>query len=66
MEDWGIGKSILEILQIKNEFPVIFIGSGISKRYLLKCPSWEGLLEELWEKQVILIFLVILVKQKMS
>lgn len=45
-----MGKSILEILQIKNEFPVIFIGSGISKRYLLKYPSWEELLEELWEK----------------
>ena len=45
-----MGKSILEILQKKNEFPVIFIGSGISKRYLLKYLSWEELLEELWEK----------------
>lgn len=43
-------KSILDILIKKNEFPVIFIGSGISKRYLIGYPSWEELLEELWVK----------------
>lgn len=43
-------KSILDILIKKNEFPVIFIGSGISKRYLIGYPSWEELLEELWNK----------------
>lgn len=43
-------KSILDILIEKNEFPVIFIGSGISKRYLTGYPSWEELLEELWNK----------------
>ena len=43
-------KSILDILIEKNEFPVIFSGSGISKRYLTGYPSWEELLEELWNK----------------
>jgi hypothetical protein len=43
-------KSILDILIKKNEFPVIFIGSGISKRYLIGYPSWEELLEDLWNK----------------
>lgn len=42
-------KSIFDILIEKNEFPIVFIGSGISKRYLDKYPSWEELLEELWE-----------------
>ncbi|MGG5463305.1 SIR2 family protein [Clostridium sp. B9] len=45
-----MSKSILDILIKKNEFPVIFIGSGISKRYLIGYPSWEELLEELWNK----------------
>ncbi|AXU29689.1 TPA: hypothetical protein ACKONR_000647 [Clostridioides difficile] len=43
-------KSILDILIEKNEFPIVFIGSGISKRYLKNYPSWDGLLEELWKK----------------
>lgn len=43
-------KSILDILIKKNEFPVVFIGSGISKRYLIGYPSWEELLEDLWNK----------------
>jgi len=42
--------SIFDILIEKNEFPIVFIGSGISKRYLDKYPSWEELLEELWQK----------------
>lgn len=42
-------KSIFDILIEKNEFPIVFIGSGISKRYLNKYPSWEELLEELWK-----------------
>lgn len=42
-------KSIFDILIEKNEFPIVFIGSGISKRYLDKYPSWEELLEELWK-----------------
>lgn len=40
--------SIFDILAKRNEFPIVFIGSGISKRYLKNYPSWEQLLEELW------------------
>lgn len=43
-------KSILDILIKKNEFPIIFVGAGIPKRYLIKYPSWEELLEEFWKK----------------
>lgn len=43
-------KSILDNLIEKNEFPIIFIGAGISKRYLKNYPSWEQLLEELWSE----------------
>lgn len=40
--------NILDYLVEKNEFPIIFIGSGISKRYLDNYPSWLELLEYLW------------------
>lgn len=43
-----MAKSILDNLIEKNEFPIIFIGAGISKRYLENYPSWEQLLESLW------------------
>ncbi|WP_283593154.1 SIR2 family protein [Paraclostridium bifermentans] len=43
-------KSILDVLIEKNEFPIVFVGSGMSKRYLQDYPSWDGLLEELWKK----------------
>lgn len=43
-------KSILDKLVENNEFPIIFIGSGISKRYLEKYPSWVGLLKSIWEE----------------
>ena len=41
--------SILDLLEQNNEFPIIFIGSGISKRYLNGYPSWEELLKSIWE-----------------
>jgi len=41
--------SILDLLEQNNEFPIIFIGSGISKRYLNGYPSWEELLKRIWE-----------------
>ena len=41
---------ILDELIKKNEFPIIFIGSGISKRYLKNYPSWLELLEKIWKE----------------
>lgn len=38
----------LKVLKEKNEYPIVFIGSGISKRYLKDFPSWEELLEKCW------------------
>jgi hypothetical protein len=40
--------SVLENLLKSNEYPIIFIGSGISKRYLNNFPGWEELLESYW------------------
>lgn len=40
----------LEYITKKNLYPIIFIGSGISKRYLKNYPSWIELLEEFWNK----------------
>ncbi|MEB2277410.1 SIR2 family protein [Bacillus sp. ILBB4] len=40
--------STLDKLIKQNEFPIVFIGSGISKRYLEDYPNWEGLLREFW------------------
>lgn len=41
---------ILERLVKNNEPPVLFIGTGISIRYLKDFPSWEKLLLRLWSK----------------
>lgn len=32
-----------------NSYPIVFIGSGISKRYLKDFPTWEELLKEYWD-----------------
>lgn len=42
--------TILEKLMERNEFPILFIGSGISKRYLRDFQSWDGLLEHFWNQ----------------
>lgn len=42
--------TVLEELIKNNEFPIIFIGAGISKRYLENYPSWLGLLKDIWER----------------
>lgn len=42
--------SILDELVKANRMPVLFIGSGISKRYLFGYPSWEELLERSFAK----------------
>ena len=41
---------ILDELVKSNRMPVLFIGSGISKRYLYKYPSWSELLEMSFSK----------------
>lgn len=40
----------ISLLKQKNEFPIIFIGAGMSKRFLQGYPSWEELLELLWKE----------------
>ncbi|MGQ6548760.1 hypothetical protein ACUNEV_14620, partial [Serratia sp. IR-2025] len=35
------------IFNFKN-YPIVFIGSGMSKRYLQGYPTWEELLNEYW------------------
>ena len=42
--------TVLEELIKNNEFPIIFIGAGISKRYLENYPGWLDLLEETWKE----------------
>lgn len=40
----------LEHLKSNNEFPIIFIGSGITRRYFKDAPTWDNLLQKLWEE----------------
>lgn len=42
--------SILEKLVANNESPILFIGSGMSKRYANNFPSWIELLCVLWQQ----------------
>ncbi|MCY7487266.1 SIR2 family protein [Paenibacillus alvei] len=41
-------KTVLDALIEQNEFPVVFIGAGVSKRFLNNFPDWTTLLEEFW------------------
>jgi len=40
----------MTIFKEMNKYPVIFIGSGISKRYLKNYPTWNELLEIYWKQ----------------
>ncbi|MDE7050461.1 MAG: SIR2 family protein [Lactobacillus sp.] len=42
--------TFLENIKHKNQFPIIFIGSGITKRYFENAPDWETLLLNIWEE----------------
>lgn len=38
----------LSNLQDNNQFPIIFIGSGITRRYFQDAPTWDQLLQQVW------------------
>lgn len=40
----------LDSIVKNNHYPIIFVGSGMSKRYLNDSPTWSNLLEEYWNK----------------
>lgn len=40
----------LDTLIKENAYPIVFIGAGMSKRYLTESPSWIELLESFWNK----------------
>src|SRR5690554_2760976 len=42
--------TILDSLVKNNEYPIVFIGSGISKRFLTDFPDWASLLKEFWNQ----------------
>lgn len=42
--------TFLENIKHKNQFPIIFIGSGITKRYFENAPDWGTLLLNIWEE----------------
>jgi len=42
--------NFLDQIKEKNQFPILFIGSGITLRYFENAPTWEGLLLQIWQK----------------
>lgn len=42
--------SFVENLSKNNQFPIIFIGSGITKRFYKNAPSWNELLNQIWDE----------------
>lgn len=40
----------LQDIVTENHYPIVFIGSGMSKRFLDSFPSWNELLTEYWQK----------------
>lgn len=50
MGDGNMPKSVLDYMVEENQFPIVFIGAGISQRYLEGYPNWQGLLKVLWKE----------------
>ena len=42
--------SYIDELVKRNEAPILFIGSGVSKRYIEKSPDWHSLLKFFWDE----------------
>lgn len=42
--------NFLKRIKEQNQFPIIFIGSGITKRYFVNAPDWQELLEKIWSE----------------
>lgn len=42
--------SFIENIKNNNQYPIIFIGSGITQRYFENSPRWEELILKLWNK----------------
>lgn len=45
-----MSNEFLNNLQKNNEFPIIFIGSGITQRYFKNAPTWDSLLRQIWDE----------------
>ena len=45
---WRDFMDFLENMKQNNQFPIIFIGSGITQRYFSNAPTWDKLLQMLW------------------
>lgn len=42
--------NVLRNLQHNNEYPIVFVGSGMSRRYLHEFPDWESMLGFFWSE----------------
>ncbi len=45
-----VSNEFLNNLQENNEFPIIFIGSGITQRYFKNAPTWDNLISKIWNE----------------
>lgn len=46
----NMSETFFDNLIHENEFPVIFVGSGITQRYFKSAPTWDKLLQSLWQE----------------